>query len=71
MEIFRVVNGPTGGDALGWRGGIPGTVAVVDDPQYPGRVLVELDAPTGYAAPHDKVREWAPTDTVVRAPEHP
>ncbi|WP_369189067.1 hypothetical protein [Streptomyces sp. R08] len=69
VEIFRVFNGPTGGDALGWQGGIPGKVVTVTDPQYPGRVLVELDKPTGYRAPHDKAREWTEPYTVVKTAE--
>ncbi|MEU9388660.1 hypothetical protein AB0D86_01500 [Streptomyces sp. NPDC048324] len=69
VELFRVSGGPTGGDALGWRGGIPGKVATVNDPQYPGRVLVELDKPTGYPAPYDKAREWAELSTTVKAAE--
>ncbi|MFJ7419794.1 hypothetical protein ACIQXD_14435 [Streptomyces uncialis] len=69
VELFRVAGGSTGGDARGWRGGIPGTVAKVNDPQHPGRVLVELDKPTGYPAPNDKALEWAELRTTVKAAE--
>lgn len=63
-EIFRVAGGSTGGDALGWTGGIPGTVREVDSS---GWLLVELDERSSYPPPYDIKREWsAPTMLVKR-----
>ncbi|MFB8107272.1 hypothetical protein ACFC3O_31445 [Streptomyces sp. NPDC056007] len=69
VEIFRVSGGATGGDALGWRGGIPGKVVALNDPQNPRQVLVELDKPTNYPPPYDKAQEWTELRTVVRVAE--
>jgi len=66
VEFFRVVNGATGGDALGWRKGIPGCVAEFGGPTG-AEVLVELDGETGYAAPNNKEREWSRPYLIVRS----
>lgn len=62
-ELFRVVNGPTGGEALGWQGGIPGAVRKVSDG---GRLLIEHDQRTRYAAPYDVFAEWQRPEVVVK-----
>lgn len=62
VEHFRALDG----EGLGWRGGKPGKVVETADPQRPGRVLIELDRPTGYPAPYDRAREWAELNTIVR-----
>ncbi|MFF4424152.1 hypothetical protein ACFY04_25780 [Streptomyces sp. NPDC001549] len=67
VEYFSVINGPSGGDALGWQGGDSGTVAELGGTGYPaGMVLVEMDKGTQYPAPHDKVRVWADGYRVVK-----
>jgi hypothetical protein len=66
VEIFRVVNSSMGGDALGWREGIPGCVVQFGGPTG-AEVLVELDGETRYAAPHDKAREWSRPYLIVRS----
>lgn len=64
VEIFRVHGGSTGGDALGWKGGIPGTVRELGGPC--GSYLVELDERAPYAPPRDVKKEWADPRTTVR-----
>jgi hypothetical protein len=63
VELFRVAVGSTGGDALGWKGGIPGTVKGIDGA---GRVLVEHDERATYQAPHDIKWEWSNPAVLVK-----
>jgi hypothetical protein len=62
-ELFPVVNGDTGGEALGWKGGIPGVVREISNS---GCLLIEHDQRTQYAPPYDVVAEWQWPNTVVK-----
>lgn len=67
VEFFRVAGGSTGGNALGWTGGMKGTIRELGGQL--GSVLIEHDKRTAYAAPYDVEREWGHTDTVVKIQE--
>lgn len=65
VEFFRVVGGDDGGDAKGWTGGMPCTVAQLGG-DYPGRLLLEHDKRTQYQPPHDVNREWCWPSNVIK-----
>lgn len=63
VEIFRVALSDVGGDALGWKDGMPGVVQEIDSA---GRILVELDERSSYPPPYDIQREWSNPSVLVK-----
>lgn len=67
VEYFRVSGGDTGGEALGWKGGMPCTVRKFGGPA--GHILLEHDERAPYPPPYDVTQEWGESRVIVKMTE--